>query len=330
MKGDLIQQSRILVMHLGGLGDFVLTFPSIMALEETGLSVDVLAPASHGKLAWQLGLVDRWFPTESALFATLFGNEPDQRLNRALEFYTQIIAFTFSESLAKSLKKVSEAAIHRIPPRPDPKKRIHVALHLLGGIRASGLIQTAPAEYPEAFVWQRPADDIQKPLSRRCILVHPGSGSPKKNWPLTHYAKVIRHLDSLGIETKIVLGPAEASLKDALVSHKGFRDLIVSPPDLNHLLSLIVNASGFVGNDSGVSHLAGFCGLPAIVIFGPSDPIRWQPLGPFTRVVEPAGDCDPCFETDPDGCEASRCFGGISPGMVIEAIQNALFPQNVL
>ena len=50
--------------------------------------------------------------------------------------------------------------------------------------------------------------------------------------------------------------------------------------DLPTVAAIARLASAFVGNDSGVSHLAAAVGAPGVVIFGPTDPARWRPLGP--------------------------------------------------
>jgi len=57
------------------------------------------------------------------------------------------------------------------------------------------------------------------------------------------------------------------------------------PKDLLGLLESYRGAGVFLGNDSGPGHLAGTLGLPTLVLFGPTDPARWRPLGPRVRVI---------------------------------------------
>jgi ADP-heptose:LPS heptosyltransferase len=45
-----------------------------------------------------------------------------------------------------------------------------------------------------------------------------------------------------------------------------------------------------------------------VVIFGPSDPLRWKPLGSRVRIVRPELDCQPCFEIEPDNCAQPACL----------------------
>ncbi|MFZ2063231.1 MAG: glycosyltransferase family 9 protein [Candidatus Binatus sp.] len=74
----------------------------------------------------------------------------------------------------------------------------------------------------------------------------------------------------------IVLGPAESSMEPV------FREAgvpVLKDLDLPTVAAVARLASAFVGNDSGVSHLAAAVGAPGVVIFGPTDPVRWRPRG---------------------------------------------------
>ena len=51
------------------------------------------------------------------------------------------------------------------------------------------------------------------------------------------------------------------------------------------LLNEISTAAMFIGNDSGPGHLAGIIGVPTVVLFGPTDPAQWRPLGPRGNVL---------------------------------------------
>jgi ADP-heptose:LPS heptosyltransferase len=43
---------------------------------------------------------------------------------------------------------------------------------------------------------------------------------------------------------------------------------------------------GYLGNDSGITHLAAMLGIPTLVLFGPTDPVLWRPVGPCVRVIQ--------------------------------------------
>ena len=116
-----------------------------------------------------------------------------------------------------------------------------------------------------------------------------------------------------------ILGPAEASLTGQLLKKQDVNRRVHEVYHLCELVELLKAAEGFIGNDSGVSHLAAFLGLPTLVIFGPSDPLRWKPSGPAVRTVRPTLDCTPCFETNAKNCEERKCLSQTSPEDVINA-----------
>ena len=78
------------------------------------------------------------------------------------------------------------------------------------------------------------------------------------------------------IRSLVTLGPAEASLEPVFAAH---RLPTISHLELAEVAALARLARCFVGNDSGVSHLAAAAGAPGVAIFGPTDPDRWRPLG---------------------------------------------------
>ncbi len=106
------------------------------------------------------------------------------------------------------------------------------------------------------------------------IVIFPGSGSAAKNWPVESFMALARRLEK---ETSVlfVLGPAEAQIERQLsVRHRVMREL-----SLGEVAALARRAMAFVGVDSGVSHLAAATGALGVVLFGPTNPARWRPLG---------------------------------------------------
>jgi len=101
-------------------------------------------------------------------------------------------------------------------------------------------------------------------------VIHPFSGSSKKCWPLEHYQELARRLD---IPVRWCAGPEEA-LPDA-----------VRIDDLYELACWLATARVYIGNDSGITHLAAAVGTPVVALFGPTDPRRWAPRGDRVRIV---------------------------------------------
>jgi heptosyltransferase-3 len=107
-------------------------------------------------------------------------------------------------------------------------------------------------------------------------VIHPFSGSARKNWPLERF----RELSSrLAIPVRWCAGSEEA-LEDA-----------VRFENLYELGCWLASARLYIGNDSGITHLAAAVGVPVVAIFGPSDPAVWAPRGGLVSVVS-AGSLD--------------------------------------
>jgi ADP-heptose:LPS heptosyltransferase len=122
--------------------------------------------------------------------------------------------------------------------------------------------------------------EVGRYIVGRYIVVLPGSGSPAKNWPVENFVGLAKTLASR-IRPLVILGPAEAALDGVFVA-SGLPT--VSELGLNEVAALARLSRAFVGNDSGVSHLAAAAGAKGLAIFGPTDPARWRPLGRTTII----------------------------------------------
>ena len=66
---------------------------------------------------------------------------------------------------------------------------------------------------------------------------------------------------------------------------------VLSGSPLPDVAGVLAACRAYVGNDSGVTHLAAALGLPVVAIFGPSDPEKWAPRGDRVRILR-----DPCLD----------------------------------
>ena len=304
--------TNLLIIHQGALGDFVLAFPAIVRLQKHFNPVDVLCQSRLGKLVKALGLAENCYPLEAAYFASLFSRHVDQRIKTLLAQYEHILLFSLSDPLSTAINSVAGNLSCRLPPKPPVHQRIHVTEFILASIFDCGLITKA-----EAALGNNPLP-VRKDRLRRPdkILLHPGAGSVRKRWPLSHFLQVEAALKKTGFKPEFILGPAEAPLAAELQQSDGLVHVL---DDLLELLELYDSAGGYIGNDSGASHLAAYSGLPTTVIFGPTDPRRWAPIGRAVQIVRPELPCRPCFETEPANCEDPQCLARTTPPQVVEA-----------
>jgi ADP-heptose:LPS heptosyltransferase len=132
----------------------------------------------------------------------------------------------------------------------------------------------------------------QQRLADSFAVIHPGSGSPRKNW--TGFAAVVRWWQRRA-RTPVVLlyGPAEV---ERSANTDCGADVVLEGLTLPQVAALLRRARLYVGNDSGISHLAAAVGATGHALFGPTDPSVWAPRGPHLQTLhapEPCRQCGP-------------------------------------
>jgi ADP-heptose:LPS heptosyltransferase len=307
---------KLIIVHQGALGDFVAIFPAIIRLKKYYHHIDIICQGQLGKLAAALGLINQWYPLEAASFASLYTDEIDHRVKNTFKRYTKIVLFSRSRQLEQSLNRITANRCLRLPPQPPADTPVHITAYTIQHLVREGLLGKEDAVSTDACFPIHQKKNKAPSNSREKILIHPGSGSIRKRWPISQFKQIESELKSEGFKPEFVLGPAEMALANQL-AHQARTIHVCS--DLLDLVSLYKSAGGYIGNDSGASHLAAFMGLPTVVIFGPADPARWKPNGPAVEVVRPELECLPCFEIDASNCPAPKCLDDTIPRVVMDA-----------
>ena len=243
----------MLVLRPGALGDTLLAVPALRVLRAAFGSVTLAAHPSTARLLASVGEVTRGMAFDDPTLARLYaaGESCDD----------MVVAW-----MAAPPKCAGVMAPSR-PPGMDE----HCARYLLNTLAQLG-IDLAFDDRPLRVV-PMPSDEV---------LVHPGSGSPTKNWPADRFAAVIRVLSA---PATLVVGEADAGAADQVDAALGRRVKRLEQPSLEELAGRLAGCHAYLGNDSGVSHLAGLCGARTVALFGPSNPGVWRPIGPDVRVL---------------------------------------------
>jgi len=281
---------RALIIRPSALGDTLLLTPAVHQITDKAEltllgrrpGIDFLRPLFRDCLDYERG---GWH--------TLFLEEPKCKdiplpeVDRVVSFLSDP-AGKAKKGLCKCLKKVP---IFSFPPFPPEQEETHVALYLASCLKKSGLPVNPEQAMEEAG--RRPLLTKNR-LSRsgKMVVLHPGSGGKKKNYPPEFWLELIKGRN-LGIFHKrvLLLGPAEEEWYQIFakgLSGKGIE--IVISPDKDRLLLLLKEASFYIGHDSGITHLAAMLGTPTIALFKNSCPLQWAPLGPDVEVI---GDAAP-------------------------------------
>jgi len=80
---------------------------------------------------------------------------------------------------------------------------------------------------------------------------------------------------------------------------------------------VISRSAVYLGNDSGITHLAAAVGVPTVALFGPSDPRQWAPRGRRVTVISRQVDCSPCSNSTMKSCPHRACLSELSAEEVI-------------
>jgi heptosyltransferase-3 len=273
-------RKKILVLRGGALGDFIVTLPALALLRRLwpDARIELTGNATAAALALAPGLLDRVHSQHDARWAALYGDAPlPADFTRELASFDLILSFwpdpdgelgrrlplhagqTFLAGAA--LPACAPAAAHYCAP-----------LHGTG-LEPASLWYALAAPFPDA----------------RLIAIHPGSGSPSKNWPLSRWTELCVWLtQEHQAELLIVTGEADSAAAGAFARFgRSAHNLRLSA-----LVAKFTRCRLFLGHDSGVSHLAAACGVPSLLLFGPTDPAIWAPPAPHVTVLRPGVSLD--------------------------------------
>jgi hypothetical protein len=234
-----------------------------------------------------------------------------------------VLTFISDAALVNNVKRACEVVA--VDPQVPADFAGHAGEFILGQVcRRLGLPESPsrPAVTVPEVVQRRAAARLRDAgvLPRRFLAIHPGSGSRRKNWPLERFAEVARRGAALGIGALWLRGPAE--IERGLTIPPGGTE--VENLDLPTLAGVLQSAALYLGNDSGISHLAAAVGAPAVVLFGPSDSGVWGPRGSDVRIISTASACAPCDDDTRRQCPRSEYTEAITVEEVWEAVAPVL------
>ncbi|HYA34005.1 MAG TPA: lipopolysaccharide heptosyltransferase II [Candidatus Binataceae bacterium] len=180
-----------------------------------------------------------------------------------------------------------------------------------------------PSESNAAKIQDWLAAHRKRSSSSLVALAPAAAYGPAKEWPASKFAETIDLLDSrFGAECVLVGAPSERARCEE-VARLGHASTIIAAGEtsIGELIALLARCAGFVGNDSGVMHLAGALGIPTIGIFGSTNPLRTGPLGYKTRVLWRHLSCSPCLART---CRFGHydCLTQVSANEAVDALES--------
>ncbi len=303
-----------MVVHPGALGDVLLAVPALRALRADAPAGE-LALAAQPRIAAllaALAVVDRDVAFDTLGLESLFTEDDVSARVRGLLTDGRIVSWfgAGDATFVRRLRALAPAAVvaSSAPPADTPVWR-----HLVASCGARIPPEDAgrdPIPVPSTLL-----DEGRRALiaagwdgGRRLVMIHPGAGGPAKRWPAAHFAAVAeRIVRACGVQIVVHAGPADSEAVTALRAALRAPVPVLADAPLTTLAGALGHVALWIGNDSGVTHLAASLGVPTVALFRP-DNVRWTPWAPRARVLL-AGPGTPDGDIDAVVNAATSCLG---------------------
>ncbi|NLT72321.1 MAG: glycosyltransferase family 9 protein [Verrucomicrobiaceae bacterium] len=291
---------KILFIRGGAVGDFILTMPAMRLLRENlpDVELEILGYPAIAELAVATGLADRIRSLEDGRLAPFFA--PGARLDpdycAYLAGFDVVVSYLYDPDgyFAANLKLAGVGTLLTCPFRP-----VEEAPFLPAAVQFAKPLEQLALFLDDASLvldYPMPSDPPVLPTKGErgtggpLIALHPGSGSPKKNWSFEAWVEVLAGLHERNRETHFLITSGEA--EETVIGR--FRALLdearlpythLSERRLVDLGAIYGQVDYFLGHDSGISHLAASAGAAGLLLFGPTNPEIWAPLSSRMAVL---------------------------------------------
>lgn len=281
---------RILILRGGAIGDFIVTLPVLQTLRARwpDAEIEIWGYPHIADLAVAAGLAQKTVSLDRAEMVRFFVPVPDFAPGQEAAIQSFDIILNYLHDPEGQIRSnLHMAGAKQVLSGCAIIKRGHAVDFLLEPLMALALYETGlvpTLDFPQETLDRAAARLRALGIKGKPISIHPGSGSPKKNWPLDRYIDLVKTLRTRGREVVLVLGEADAPLRPAFDAALPDIPRLDSLP-LTDLAPALASCALHIGNDSGITHLAAAVGIPVIALFGPTDPATWSPRGRIPPVI---------------------------------------------
>lgn len=304
------QTWRGVILQPGGIGDCILTLPLVEFMKQSLdlLRVDLIGHTEYVGIFPGRTAVDSVHSIDSIELHRLFVEAKDFELAdrdvliNTFAGYCWIVTFLggpntdFEKNLIFTANCSNSNEVISLPLKPPADFSSHLTdFYIQQFIDQCGLSLKPPQSRPgDVLIKAAGADrNVGRELLEQAglgrtgnpVIIQPGSGGLHKCWHLDNFLAIAEKLTSEDFKVIFLLGPAEqqrfaeAGLNDINMVAECLTDL-----SLSQVVGLLSCADAFVGNDGGITHLAAGLGLKTLVVFGPTQPAVYRPVGPAVTV----------------------------------------------
>lgn len=333
---------RVLVVKLRSIGDTVLSTPTLIALRRflPDAQIDILledwvAPVLDGfdavdnvisvgksssdrlKTAWKLrgNKYDVAFNLHGGTTATMFVRASGARHRIGYSYYQY--PFLYNHLLLSATDFWKREKTHSAEQQLALVGFVGVPVDFLPKTRLA-----ANERFIDAISEKHPKFEIS---NLKFALLHPSTAFFTKQWPTENFARTAEFLAGKGLQVVAVGSKSESKVLDDLKSLSAVPVSTFDDLTLPEITAIASKAKVFVGNDSGIAHIAAAVGTPSVVVFGSSNRDHWRPWtdAPNEIVFEPFA-CQPCPGYECKEFGDSRCIRDIPPIAVFTALESVL------
>ena len=336
---------KVLVVRLRSIGDTVLTTPSLYALKRflPHVRLDILLEDWVAPVLEGFEHVDNIITLKRASTAARAG------VARHLRATQYDVAYNLHGGTTATLLTRASGAKHRVGYSSYQYRRLHnhlapsssflwgrekthsveQQLALLGwtGVPVTDrpATQLAVTDHALAHISARLLDAGLGKTKTQLAVIHPAAAFNTKQWATERFAQVADALLSRGFAIVVITASTEAQIADKLKQETAGPVVSLTDLSLPEVTALLSQARLFVGNDSGIAHMAAAVGAPSVVIFGSSNTAHWRPWAKASaEVVVEEMDCQPCHGYFCEKFEQPECIKRVPVERVLGSIDRVL------
>ncbi len=341
---------NILVIRRRYLGDLVLLGPLLRNLrlhwrqalltalvEPAYAEVLTLNPDLDEVMALPAG-AGGWWRFLRRLRAARFTHVFDLDNTEKTAWLTRWTRADFRAALLHELPvRLARCYSHVVVDPPAEHERRSIAEYFLQPLAAAGVpvlnrdVRLVPREADLAFARDLPDRLFASAAipGTRLLLVHPGSRSPFRLWPVERFGEVCRRTASeIGARVLVTAGPGEEEIVSQIVAHAGGGVRAVPPPlSLPRFAALASQCDAVLCHDSGPMHVAAAVDTPVVALFGSQNLALWRPADARHRLLQAPMPCQECVAPGvcvPEDSYRSYCVRRLSADTVFGALREVL------
>src|ERR1044072_7106527 len=341
-RWDWSNVRRVLVVRLRSIGDTVLATPSLFALKRflPNAQIDILVED------WVAPVLDNHPHVDNVIVLERGGLMARARVARELRAANYDVVYNLHGGTTATFLTRATGARHRVGFKsyqygqlhnhqaPSPlllwqQQKTHTVeqqLALLGctGVPVTDRPRTNLGISPKAAETVARLLDEAGLSEQNIALIHPAAAFATKQWAVEKFARVVEFLAERGFTSVAIAASDEQALLEQLRSETTVK-VVTLALSLPEVTALAARSQLFVGNDSGIAHIAAAVGTPSVVVFGSSNIAHWRPWNRApAEVVFEEMPCQPCHGYFCEKFSQPECILRVPVDRVIAAIERLL------